>query len=310
MPVSANDILYAGLSQMGWDDEKITASLDKAKLNKWKGAFVPSAGVCASVFNTLVLHNHRVDLVNFLMTIFWLSNYPVMSFICQLWKVTEKTCSVHIKKHLEAMSALKELKIRWILNNINMANANFLMTVDGTHCRIEEPRTQPSTEWYSHKFNGPGLAYEIGLSIFYNQIMWVNGPFRAGTSDLQIYRQPGGLKERIPQGKNFILLSFYLFCLRTSVSQGKRLIADKGYNGEPETLSTPNDFDSVKLKTFKKRARAHQETLNGRLKRFKVLENCFRHGTEDNMIFHKRVFYSCLIICQFEIETEAPLFEV
>ena len=75
------------------------------------------------------------------------------------------------------------------------------MTVDGTHCRISEPRQQPSSKWYSHKFNGPGLVYEIGLAIHSKQIAWINGPYPAGDSDLAVFRKPGGLKEILPEGK-------------------------------------------------------------------------------------------------------------
>jgi hypothetical protein len=41
----------------------------------------------------------------------------------------------------------------------------FFMSVDGTHCPIEEPHPF-SKKWSSHKFGGkPGLNYEIGLKI-------------------------------------------------------------------------------------------------------------------------------------------------
>ena len=91
---------------------------------------------------------------------------------------------------------------------------------------------------------------------------------------------------------------------------GKRLIADKGYNDEPELISTPNNFDHHQLKTFKKQARARQETLNRRMKRFKVLNERFHHKTENDMEFHQQVLFSCLVICQFEIKSFSPLIEV
>ena len=40
----------------------------------------------------------------------------------------------------------------------------FYISVDGTDCRIYEPEPF-DTKWYSHKFNGPGLRYEIGVCI-------------------------------------------------------------------------------------------------------------------------------------------------
>mmetsp|Transcript_7955 Transcript_7955/g.14980 ORF Transcript_7955/g.14980 Transcript_7955/m.14980 type:complete len:98 (+) Transcript_7955:707-1000(+) len=63
----------------------------------------------------------------------------------------------------------------------------FTITVDGTHFLIEEVYNNDGTinkGYWSFKFNHPGLSYEIGVSIFSYQIVWVNGPFRAGMSDL------------------------------------------------------------------------------------------------------------------------------
>ena len=53
------------------------------------------------------------------------------------------------------------------------------ITVDGTDFRIQEP-SPFDPKWYSHKFRGPGLRYEIGVCIKTGWIVWVNGPFPAG----------------------------------------------------------------------------------------------------------------------------------
>ena len=59
------------------------------------------------------------------------------------------------------------------------------MSIDGTDCRIEEP--SPFDEkWYSHKFKGPGIRYEVGVAINGN-IVWVNGGYPCGQwNDLKI----------------------------------------------------------------------------------------------------------------------------
>ena len=78
------------------------------------------------------------------------------------------------------------------------------MSVDGTDYKIREP-TKFSPKWYSHKFRGPGLRYEIGLSIQTDTIAWTNGPFEAGQwSDLRIFREggPRSLKDRLPDGEH------------------------------------------------------------------------------------------------------------
>ena len=83
------------------------------------------------------------------------------------------------------------------------------VTLDGTDCRIREPAPF-NKKWYSHKFKGPGLRYEIGLCIFSGHIVWVSGPFPCGEyPDLKIIRE------------GIIHL----------LKEGEMLIADGGYKG-------------------------------------------------------------------------------
>jgi len=71
-------------------------------------------------------------------------------------------------------------------------------------------------------------------------------------------------------------------------------------------MSTPNRLDEEELKAFKRRARSRQESFNSRLKNFGALEQRFRHGQEK----HKIVFEAICVICQTQLETGSPLFEV
>jgi hypothetical protein len=80
----------------------------------------------------------------------------------------------------------------------------FIITVDGIDCRIREPRKIPSTHWYSHKFGGPGLTYELGIAIHQQKLVWIRGPEPSGKGDLQNFRAPDGLKSRIPLGKKVV----------------------------------------------------------------------------------------------------------
>ena len=71
---------------------------------------------------------------------------------------------------------------------------NFTITVDGTHFLIEEiykADGSVDTGYWSFKFNHPGLSYEIAIAIFSDQIVWVNGPFRGGMSDLKFLKSRG-----------------------------------------------------------------------------------------------------------------------
>ena len=62
------------------------------------------------------------------------------------------------------------------------------VSLDGTDCSIEE-QTPFSREWYSHKLNGPGLRYEIGLNIASGDIVWAYGGYPCGSyPDLKLER--------------------------------------------------------------------------------------------------------------------------
>lgn len=62
-----------------------------------------------------------------------------------------------------------------------------LCSVDGTDCRIREP-AHFSFTWLSHKLHGPGLRYEVAVSIHYGNIIWVYEPFHCGSwPDLKIF---------------------------------------------------------------------------------------------------------------------------
>ncbi len=166
--------------------------------------------------------------------------------------------------------------------------AHFVLSVDGTHCRINEPQhptLSKNKAFYSHKFNQAGLNYEIGLSTFNNQLMWVQGPMPAGTPDITVFRSDG---------------------LKVKITEGKRAVADRGYRGEPAKCSIPNRQDSAEVRLFKSRARARHESVNARFKNYGSLNGNFRHGIDK----HKAVFEAVCVIVQFQFETGSPLFDV
>ena len=70
----------------------------------------------------------------------------------------------------------------------------FTITVDGTHLLIQErylPDGSVDKRYFLHKYNHPGLTYEIATVIFSDNIVWVKGPFPAGVSDLKIFKEHG-----------------------------------------------------------------------------------------------------------------------
>ena len=149
------------------------------------------------------------------------------------------------------------------------------MTIDGIDLGINEP-TPFDPLWYSHKFNGPAIRYEIGVSIQTGWLVWVYGPFPAGDfPDLEIFR----------------------LGLRDLLAPNERVECDLGYGGDSKTR-TPNDFDDNHSWRYQKgKARARHEAINGKFKQFRILSSVFI-GDKNKHFF---IMHAIAAIIQSEI---------
>ena len=157
----------------------------------------------------------------------------------------------------------------------------FFMSIDGTTCPIWEP-CPFSTENSSHKLGGkPGANFEIGLQINRPKLLWVYGPTKPGKyNDLMVFRQKlmGEMERLVP---------------------GRRCIGDKGYKGEPDFISTRNEYDPKELMEFKDRVLARHENFNQRLKCFECLTKMWRHKE----IEHGDAFRAVCSTTVYQLET-------
>ena len=102
----------------------------------------------------------------------------------------------------------------------------------------------------SHKFNGPGLKYEIGISLKNGYCVWIRGPFLPSENDKTTFHRE----------------------LAAQIPEGKLGIADGGYEDKDNTkLSFPNPYDQKHVRKYKSDARCRHETFNKRIKVFEVL---------------------------------------
>ena len=178
------------------------------------------------------------------------------------------------------------LKIFW-RNRIpdSAPKTNRLISVDGTDFRIPEQSDCPKS-WYSFKFRGPGLRYELGLGVFTGKIVWISGPWRAGRfPDITIFRS-GGLRGRL-------------------ITAGEKAVADKGYRGEPDTIDLP-DEGSESHQAYKKEARSRHEHCNRRFKQFQCLGQRFRHKID----FHRECFKAVVVLTELSLENGEPLWDI
>ena len=168
------------------------------------------------------------------------------------------------------------------------------LLLDGVDCRTYEKsnddynvdRTQ-----FSHKHNHGGVKYEVGVDAFESKIVWISGPWRAGKHDREIFGEESGLRSLIPEEKVVV-------CDRVYRNKGK------DGNGN-DILALPNIGDSAGLFTFKSRLRSRHESLNGRLKDFKILSDTFHHPHG----MHKYAFEAVCVLVQFSMDHGHPLFD-
>ena len=165
------------------------------------------------------------------------------------------------------------------------------MSVDGVDFQIEEPwpyKRDVSGQWYSQKFNGPGLRYMICISLKKGDICFVDGPHPCGQkNDLQIFEQ-----SVLP------LLEDY-----------ERVEADSGYSKhDPEFVKSPegNYVRSRESARLSNRARARQEGINKKVKQWYCMKGKYRH----NLLDHSKLFYAVIVLTQLAIDEGERLFPI
>jgi hypothetical protein len=175
------------------------------------------------------------------------------------------------------------LQILWENRYQGDNGSRCLVSVDGTDFDIYEP-SPFSPEWFSHKLNGAGLRYEIGICIQTGEPVWINGPFPCGSwPDLRIARN----------------------ALVDALDPGEYYLADGGYRDGNQYSVTPTGlhlFDDRQ----KAVVHAHHETLNKRYKDWGALRQLYRHDG----VSHSKVFCAIANIVQVPIMNGEPLFEV
>jgi hypothetical protein len=172
-----------------------------------------------------------------------------------------------------------------------MRKLEFIISGDCVHCGTAEARKVQTTKIYSHKTYGPAYAYELGIAIFENRLVWIAGPFLASVHDITMF-----CNEDDPENS-----------LKAQILEGKRIIADAGYKGEaPGIVSISRPSDSKEVCTFKNRVRARHESFNDRIKSFRILDERFCHGKA----LHRQVFESVCVLVQFDMENGHPLMEI
>lgn len=177
----------------------------------------------------------------------------------------------------------------WDKRHYDSNGSESLVTVDGVDFKIREPSYTVGTPeyriWFSHKFNGPGLRYEIGVCIQTGNIVWIAGPFPAGDyPDVEIFQ---------------IGMMNYL-------DNGETVEADSGYTGDIP-VRTPDDFGgNIEWRRMKGQARARHETINGAIKQYNIMSDVYRHSLHK----HNSLLKAVCALVQSEIDEGNITFQI
>ena len=222
----------------------------------------------------------------------WLKSYESEKQLKTNLGHTEKRLRMYCLEITRKVALLRKIKIdpNWEDDD----GMVLCVTVDGIHYMITEPRPF-STTYSSHKLGGSaGLVYEYGVATHKNKLVWLNGPYPAGTHDKRVFRRK--LKLAIEKKQNERMNDF-------------RVIADDGYINEEfnDTLAFRNEFDPSEIVWFKDRSLARHERFNGLTKNFGCMVKKFHHdrGVNPNQQppRHKACVEMICVTIQYEMDT-------
>lgn len=150
--------------------------------------------------------------------------------------------------------------------------------MDGTDFKVaRQTPHKRDKQFYSHKFRHAALRYEVAVCIQTGDIVWINGPFRAGKwPDINIFRCD----------------------LIHKLLPNELVEADRGYRD-----AAVRHCDVVVSRSdarAKSRAMRRHETVNSDLKTFACLGNQWRH----KLLKHSLAFESCALLTQMKYKLE------
>ena len=232
----------------------------------------------------------KLKLKYFLMAHHFLKRYPTES---------ERHCAYHSRKQTQRdwvwffvrkMAALAKAKIYWPADH-ETGDDIWICTVDGTMTRAYEkshPEVAKDPDMFDFKHRSAGYNSEIVLSIIRSQCLQFRATEKAGEwSDRVHFRAAGGLRDKLR-------------------SIGKKGIADGGYTGDSNELSTPNGHDTASVRRFKTRALKRHENFNSKIKNFRCLSDEHRHKQSKL----KLCFAAVVVICQYQMDLGEPLWNI
>lgn len=238
-----------------------------------------SGAACCSAFFNMTEKTHR--------RYFWaMVSYLVHLSRCTVsMSVPTQVLLIFLHTHYTHLYSTYN-PVQILLSNrfMNQNGSECLLTVDGTDFQINEP-TPFSPVWFSHKYNGPAVRYEIGVCIQTGWICWIAGPFPAG---------------------DFPDVEIFSLGLADELNEGERVEVDEGYAGDLPVRPKSDFGGKEEWRWMKGKARARHECINRLFKQFGILGQKFRHNKNK----HSDIVSAIAAIVQNEIKRGRGTFQV
>ena len=156
MSLSSAELQKLGLKYVGFGESRQTCSSDLST-RRFRAHYGVDLLAVKALIADLEARGEKVDPNKLFMAICWLKMYELEEVMAGRWDYGEKYCRDTVHAYLEHIRELKADKISWVGMHPDCKFA----AVDTIHVRSEEFRCDPSSKWWSHKFNGPGVSFEV-----------------------------------------------------------------------------------------------------------------------------------------------------
>ena len=154
--LSSDELLALGLNYVGFGPDRQNVS-DDLNTSRFRAHYGVGPQAIRALIVDLEQNGENVTPKKLFMAICWLKLYDTEAVMAGRWGYGEKYCRENVHDYVKRIQQLKNLKISF--DNLH-PNCQFL-GVDCIHTRSQEFRCDPDSKWWSHKFNGPALSYEI-----------------------------------------------------------------------------------------------------------------------------------------------------
>ena len=257
--------------------------------------FGVSMSIAAKIWDLIQpqLDDEKCKMKHLLWALVFIKCYDTEAVLCRIvgW-VDPKEYRTWVWYILKRVAALLESVILLDSRFDNWDGSSIcLISIDGTDCPVMEPWPFDG-RWYSKKFNGPGVKYEIGVCIATGHIVWVNGPFEASKNDSAIFNDT----------------------LDSLLCDDEGVEVDQGYKGN-HRFKSPTVASSRSARKMKSVVRGRHEIVNSKLKTFEILNRVFRHsgqhdGGEAMKEKHGICFHAIAVLTQLKIAGGETIFDV